>query len=847
MRTTTVAMGTFLALTSCGVLAAETAPPGIIRGVYCNPGRAIENRAWGPYGQGYTLDAKEVHSGRASLSCTNATDTEAHGASQQVTFDQPEPRPLIVAGWAKLVGVTGTPDFHGSVYLDVRLKNGESWPMKIAAFDPAKTDWQYVEQIYEPPAPIASASVHVFLRQLKGSAWFDDLYVGEVLDAQGTRSKNLVQDPGFEGDTDGTPTFRDEFFNSLTAIGCNAFHFYRGASWDTVMTGTTLTPVKPDDRVLDFVGDAHRRGFKVWLTVGAPMPDIADTRSPEFPYWACVNGRWGEAYTRAVAYFTQFGFDGIGVVPDEWTWNWANDRVKTHFAKHKDPEVAKFYQTTMTAYCSCDVCKREFQKRYGTELPDVAKPWTIPGPAWNRLNEFRYDSTSAWLQRTIAAAKQVNPSVVTDTMICVLPICSDNRIDTGAAWDKIGVDTALDCLQTDPYIELHNYLGDSTHYYTTETAIHLAAANWKRSAGVTLEVCRLEEKYRDKDAAEVYGAALSCLVHGAREFFWWYLDYMTGKVAYVEPTAPSRRLAAAYQVMREMEPFIVGTQEPGEIVVLCSRNSEDIWQWLAKTKKLAAEFGETPDPNRGFVAHKNALYFLLRRGYPFRMTYLDNPDPSRLAAARVVLVPFPFALKESEAAALNDLAAQGKTVVVLSELSPVDELGQTLPTPRLAPLFGNTVPPRNADGPVTAAVGKGSAVFLGNDLAIRLFEPVTPVRDPKLKVPVAPFAAATCAALDQALTTALGKPAPLFATQPGEDVEVTVVDGPRGRLLLAINWDTAKATDIALRAESTKGATRATGFSIDADAQVKPLTLPLTAGDWRLHLGPQETVLLRLE
>jgi len=828
----------------CSGTKAAAKPKEIIRGIYCRPGPALDNRLWGAYGNGYETDTREKHSGRASMRCTNADDVEAHGARQDVRFNQDRVRPLVVAGWARLDGVTGPPSYRCSVYLDLRLKNGKAWHMKTAPFDPAKKGWQYAENTYVPPAPIASASVHVFLRQSKGTAWFDDIYVGEILDDKGTRSKNLLQEPGFDSETTVDTRLREEFFDRLRSLGCNAFHFYKGVSWGELMAGGSdvLPPIDPNDVLLDFVRDAHGRGFKVWLTVGAPAPPIRDTRSPEFPFYGCVNGRWGEVYTRTVAYFTQYGFDGIGVVPDEWTSN--NGRVKRRFAKHGNPEVAEFYKA-MPYYCDCEVCRRAFQQRYGVPYPDVAKAWTTADSHWSRLVEFRYDSTSAWMQRTVAAAKRVNPDVITDTMICVLPVCSDDRIRAGAAWDKIGVDTKLDCLQTDPYIFLHNYLGDSTHYYATETAIHLASANWQRWSGVTLEACRLRDKYRTKDPAEVYGAALSCLAHGAREFFWWHMNYMLGLSPYVEPEAPSRRVAAAYQVMKEMEPFVLDAAPPGDMLVLYSRASEDTWDRLGKRGLLPAAFGKNPNAKRGFLAHKHALYFLLRRGYSFRMTYLDNPDPAKLSAARVVLVPFPFSLKESEVATIERLAQAGKTVILMSELSPLDELGQALPEPRLCRLFGDPKPLRTSPGPVSAELAKGRIVFFGQDFAVRLFEAIQPTKDPKVRVPLPAFDAGRTAALDKALEHALGSPGSVFAAQPELDIEVAVLDGTRGRLVLAINWETDKSADVALRQDVARGRGEALGFSIDANADVKELRLPLGEA-LALHLEPQEAVLLRL-
>ncbi len=823
-----------LLLVAAGVSAAS---PPIVRGVYCHPGEAIENRPWAAYGSGYELDPRNPRSGTVSMRCSNATATGAQGGWQAVQFRQERPRPLVVAGWARLEGVAGSPSYHCSVYLDLVLADGQSWPMKTALFDPGKEGWQYAEQVYTPPAPIVSARVYAFLREAQGTAWFDDLYVGEVLDDRGTRSANLLRSPGFEPEPEQGQSAREALFASLRNVGCNAFHFYSSAPWPQIMGSAELPPIPAGDRRLDFVREAQRQGFGVWLTVGEPWPPIADHTSPEFPCYACVNGRWGEAYTRAVAFLAQLGVDGIGVVPDEWTLD--NGRVKSVYARHKDPVVAGFY-AALAHFCDCPACRGQFQERYGEPLPDVKAPWSSADPVWARFAQFRYDSTTAWVARTVAAARRANPAIVTDTMICVLPVCSDNRLAAGAAWDEIGVRTGLDCLQTDPYIQLHNYLGDSTHYYATETTLHLAAANWRGRAGVTLEACRLRETDREKDPAEVYGTALSCLIHGAREFFWWHLDYLLGRHPYVAPEAPSRRVAAFHRVVQAMEPALAGAAPPGGILVLYSRLSEDTWDRLGKTNGA---------PKRGFIAHRNVLYFLLRRGYPFRMTFLDNPDPARLEEARVVLVPFPAALPEAQVALLERLARDGRTVILFSELAGLDELGRPRP-PALARLFGGQPPPAlDRTEPAEAALGAGRVVFLGGDAAVGLFQAAAPVRDRTARVPVPAFDGEPCRRLDALLTAGLGRPGSILTGPPETDLEATLAEGPGGRLLLAVNWDTARDAEVRLRSETTAGAARADGYRIDAEGAVheERRVLPAPGTGWTFRLAPQDAVLLRLE
>jgi hypothetical protein len=824
------------------------AAAGIVRGIYCHPGPAIDNRIWAVYGAGYEEDAVEKHDGKVSLKCVNKSDTEAHGAGQTIQFGQDKPRPIVVAGWAKLEGVTGPADYRNSVYLDLRLKNGESWPMKIAAFDPAKTGWQYAEQVYTPPAALDSARVYVFLRERKGTAWFDDLYVGEVLDEKGTRSTNLLKDPGLEGELSGEVSFREQFFAKLTELGCNAFHFYSGVSWEAVMGDDPAKvpegppALDPKDPLLDFVRDSHRRGFKVWLTVGLGLPKIENAKSPEFPFYPCVNNRWGAGYTRAIAYFARYGFDGLGMVPDEWNYN--NGEV-SGWAKHADPEVARFY-AELPGQCDCEVCRTKFRQQTGRDYPDVKHLWSTGDPVWAQYLKVRYDSTAAWMRRSVQAAKRVNPKVITDTMICVLPVCSDDRRSTGAAWDQLGVETGLDCLQTDPYLFLHNYLGDSTHYYATETAIHLSSANWQRQAGVTLEACRLRDTYREKEPVEVYGAALSCLAHGATEFFWWHLSYLQGTPEFVDPQPASRRVAAVYQVMKAMEPDVLKARAPGELLVLYSRASEDAWHCLAGKGVLPETFGEQPNARRGFVAHRNVLYWLLRRGYPFRTTFLDSPDPARMRAAKLLIVPFPFSLKESEVGVIEEQAKSGKTVLLMSELSPVDELGQPIAAPRLARLFGNQRPDPSAEGATEVAVGRGKVVFLGGDFATRLFAETPPMRDPKGTVPLPAFDAARAETLARVLSAGVGGSASLFAEQPVQDVEATLLEGGGTRLLLLTNWDTAAPAQVRLRRNRFGGSKRADGYAILREATVRPVREACTGDPWAVKLAPQETRLLRL-
>ena len=97
---------TSIATLVLSTVVATAAPEPIIRGIYADPAAAETHGTWAAYGSGYEFDSTVKHGGKTSIRCANATDGEARGAGQTVRFDQDKPRPLIVAGWAKLEGVT---------------------------------------------------------------------------------------------------------------------------------------------------------------------------------------------------------------------------------------------------------------------------------------------------------------------------------------------------------------------------------------------------------------------------------------------------------------------------------------------------------------------------------------------------------------------------------------------------------------------------------------------------------------------------------------------------------------------------------------------------------------------
>lgn len=128
----------------------------------------------------------DFHSARAvNASC---------GASQIVTINQAEPKPLVVRGWSKAEGVSGPTDNQYSLWVDAQYQDGTPLWAQTASFRAGTHGWEMAEVTLHPAKPIKSMHVHALFRYHSGKAWFDDLFVGEA-----GSDKNLLANPGLEG------------------------------------------------------------------------------------------------------------------------------------------------------------------------------------------------------------------------------------------------------------------------------------------------------------------------------------------------------------------------------------------------------------------------------------------------------------------------------------------------------------------------------------------------------------------------------------------------------------------------------------------------------------------------
>jgi len=282
------------------------------------------------------------------------------------------------------------------------------------------------------------------------------------------------------------------------------------------------------------------------------------------------------------------------------------------------------------------------------------------------------------------------------------------------------------------------------------------------------------------------------------------------------------------------------------VLVCYSRRSEDTWDWLARAGATDRVGTEAVNPKRGFIAHRNVLYTLLRRGIPFRMTFLEHADPARLKEAKVLIVPFPYALTEEEAKLLRVQADAGKAVIVLSERSPVDESGELLPQPRLGDLIDQGIDP--ADGPLPDNASlRGRITFASGDLAMNLSEPFPPRDKPTVKVLLPPMRSQQVGVLETLVRQGLGRDPSLFAEPVAEDVEVALIESPRGHVLLAVNWETDKQATCSLRLPIPKRKWETEGRRILPDGTVDGVSQPLDGNELQVTLQGQEAYMLALK
>ncbi len=134
---------------------------------------------WSPYELGYSVALGQGRSGNA-IRCVNRSESERRGAMYRLTLNQKRPTPVLVTGWSRAEGVSGSSDSHYSIYLDAVYTDGTPLWGTIAPFPTGTHGWVNRSVVVYPEKPLQTLQIYALFRQHKGTAWFDDFDAQEL-------------------------------------------------------------------------------------------------------------------------------------------------------------------------------------------------------------------------------------------------------------------------------------------------------------------------------------------------------------------------------------------------------------------------------------------------------------------------------------------------------------------------------------------------------------------------------------------------------------------------------------------------------------------------------------------
>ncbi len=135
---------------------------------------------WSAAPNGYQAAPGEGRQGSTALRCTAPDSTGWRGAHQTLSLNRKTAAPLVVRGWSRAEGVTGSPDSGYSLYADLIYDDGTPLWGQTANFATGTHDWQMREVVIQPEKPVRSLTLHCLFRGHTGTVWFDEVSVTEV-------------------------------------------------------------------------------------------------------------------------------------------------------------------------------------------------------------------------------------------------------------------------------------------------------------------------------------------------------------------------------------------------------------------------------------------------------------------------------------------------------------------------------------------------------------------------------------------------------------------------------------------------------------------------------------------
>jgi len=307
-----------------------------------------------------------------------------------------------------------------------------------------------------------------------------------------------------------------------------------------------------------------------------------------------------------------------------------------------------------------DPCHQRFSERFGKPVPETE----ANTQAYRDWVRFCYEGVAENIEYLSKQAKDYHPELNTVAGLSIDFMLFQNRIAHGISPDIVARQAkSLDYLVLNPYPEYH---GQMKHNLVTLMAKYGSAAAPGGRFGMVLQGARTSGHVKPRlfRAVDVYGGMLSAYIHGARYLSIYRLDYLAKTF---------NDVALGFKTIEALDKVGFADARPAKTIALCiSRASQD-WWWIAHAKDNSAV------KNRAMVSDEMMIDFLLRRGYPFDLYFLDYPEElTNLGQYDLIILPFPYAVSKEAAKQINLAMDDGAQVLAMQTPGVVDQNGEAL-------------------------------------------------------------------------------------------------------------------------------------------------------------------------
>jgi len=244
-----------------------------------------------------------------------------------------------------------------------------------------------------------------------------------------------------------------------------------------------------------------------------------------------------------------------------------------------------------------------------------------------------------------------------------------NQTYTVLAYDILARETGVSYFGTDPY-----YTETGRRTYMERAVKVLVAAARPRGALPVLNGGSWDFLHLDRYAGiQLNGSAVAAVMHGAAGVSFYRLNYLF-------LNNKSHLVHEAFRMIEWLDHAgLRASRPPKTIAMLRSRASADFWQ-LRQELSVGADLKVAGI--RGYVCEKTIEELLLRHSRPFEIRYLDREDDlTDLGEYALVMLPFPYAVSDKAAAAVEAARQAGASIVLCERLGDADETGALRPAP----------------------------------------------------------------------------------------------------------------------------------------------------------------------